>query len=64
MNYLGVLVDYFKSIRKGQLDASELLPIQSPFNKALVEIVEKIDEAEKTCEKLMILVNKRKILGE
>ena len=34
--------------------ASELLPEESPFDKALEEIVEKIDKAEKTCEKLMI----------
>ena len=37
-----------------QLVASELLPEQSPLDKALEEIVEKIDNAEKTCEKLMI----------
>ena len=54
-----------------QLAASELLPEQSPLDKALSsafssgfcsgnnfivteEIVEKIDIAEKTCEKLMI----------
>ena len=37
-----------------QLVSSELLPEQSPLDKALKEIVEKIDKAEKTCEKLMI----------
>ena len=37
-----------------QLAASELLPEQSPLDKALEEIVEKVDKAEKTCEKLMI----------
>ena len=37
-----------------QLAASELLPEQSPLDKALEEIIEKIDKAENTCEKLMI----------
>ena len=37
-----------------QLAASELLPKQSPLDNALEEIVEKIDKAEKTWEKLMI----------
>ena len=37
-----------------QLVASELLPEHSLFDKALEEIVEKIDKAEKTCQKLMI----------
>ena len=36
-----------------QLVASELLPEQSPLDKALEEIVEKIDKAEKTCQKLI-----------
>ena len=64
MSYLSVLVDYFKSKRKEQLAASEILPEQSPLDKALVEIVKKIEEAEKTCEKLMILMKKNKILEE
>ena len=37
-----------------QLAASKLLPEQSPLDKALEEIVAKVDKAEKTCEKLMI----------
>ena len=37
-----------------QLVASKLLSEQSPLDKALEEIVEKIAKAEKTCEKLMI----------
>ena len=37
-----------------QLVASELLSEQKPLDKAVKEIVEKIDKAEKTCEKLMI----------
>ena len=44
----------------GQLVASELL--QSPLDKSLEEIVEKIDKAEQTCKKLMILLEKSKIL--
>ena len=44
-----------------QLAASELLPEQSPFVKAIKEIGEKTDKAEKTCEKLMILMKKTKI---
>ena len=44
-----------------QLAASELLPEQSPFDKAIKEIGEKTDKAEKTCEKLMILMKKTKI---
>ena len=47
-----------------QLAASELLPKQSLLVKAQEEIVEKIDKAEKTCEKLMILIEKSKILEE
>ena len=47
-----------------QLVASELLLEQSALDKALKEIVEKIDEAEQTCEKLMILIEKSKILEE
>ena len=37
-----------------QLAASELLPEQSLLDKALEEIIEKIEKAENTCEKLMI----------
>ena len=37
-----------------QLATSELLTDQSPLDKALEEIVEKIDKAEKPYEKLMI----------
>ena len=37
-----------------QLVASELLPEQSPLDKALEEIVKKIDKGEKTCEKLIM----------
>ena len=44
-----------------QLAASELLPEQSPLDKAIKEIREKTDKAEKTCEKLMILMKKTKI---
>ena len=44
-----------------QLAASELLPEQSPFDKAIKEIGEKTDKAEKTCERLMILMKKTKI---
>ena len=47
-----------------QLAASELLPEQSPIDKALKEIIEKINEAEKSCEKLMILIQKTKLLKE
>ena len=44
-----------------QLAASELLPEQSPLDKAIEEIGEKIDKAEEICEKLMILMEKTKI---
>ena len=44
-----------------QLAASELLPEQSPLDKAIEEIGEKIDKAEEMCEKLMILMEKTKI---
>ena len=44
-----------------QLAASELLPEQSPLEKAIEEIGEKIDIREKTCQKLMILMEKTKI---
>ena len=39
---------------------------ESPLDKALKEIAEKIDKAEKTCEKLMlmILIEKTKLLEE
>ena len=49
-----------------QLAASELSCEQSLLDKALKEFVEKIDKAEKTCEKLMlmILIEKSKILEE
>ena len=49
-----------------QLAESELLPEQSVLDKALKEIVEKIDKAEKTCEKimLMILIEKTKSVEE
>ena len=47
-----------------QLAASVLLPEQSPLDKALEEIVEKIDKAEITCEKVMILIEKSRILEE
>ena len=49
-----------------QLAASELLPEQSLHDKALKEIAEKIDKAEKTSEKLMlmILMQKTKLLEE
>ena len=49
-----------------QLAASELLPQQIPLDKTLKKIVEKIDKAEKTCEKLllMILIEKTKLLEE
>ena len=55
---------YFSEFQ--QLAASELLPEQSPLDKALKEIVEKIDKTEKTCEKLMlmILIEKTKLLEE
>ena len=36
------------------LAARELLPEQSPPDKALEEIVKKINKAQKICEKLMI----------
>ena len=36
-----------------QLVGNELLPDQSLFDKALEEIVQKIDKAEKSCEKLI-----------
>ena len=44
-----------------QLAASELLPEQSPLDDAIKEIGEKIDKIEKTCEKLLILMEKTKI---
>ena len=49
-----------------QLTASELLSVQSLLDKALKEIIEKIDQGEKTCEKvmLMILTEKTKLLKE
>ena len=47
-----------------QLAASELLPEQSLLNKALEEIVEKIDKAEMTCKKVMILIEKSRTLKE
>ena len=47
-----------------QFTASKLLPEQSSLDKALKEIVENIDKAEKTCEKLMVLVGKTKLLEE
>ena len=60
-----VFSDHFiKSKRKKQLAVSTLKPEQNPLDKALKEIVEKIDEAEKTCEKLMIPIKKSRILKE
>ena len=51
------LVNYFiKSKRKEQLAASELLPEQSSLDKTLKEIVENNDKAEKSCEKLKIVI--------
>ena len=47
-----------------QLAASETSPEQSPIDKALEEIVEKTDEPEKTCEKLITLIKKSTILGK
>ena len=44
--------------------ASKLFPQQSLLDKALEKIVEKTDKAENTCEKLMILIEKSKILEE
>ena len=44
-----------------KLATNELLPEQSPLDKAIEEIGEKIDKVEKTCEKLMILMEKTKI---
>ena len=38
-------------------------PEHNPLDKALDEIVEKIDKVEKTCKKLIILIKKSKILG-
>ena len=43
-----------------QLAACELLPEQSPF-KTIEEIGEEIDKADKTCEKLMVLMETTKI---
>lgn len=64
-SYLGVLVDYFiKRKKKEELAASELLLEQSTLYKALDEIVEKIYKTEKMLEKLMILIEKSKILEE
>ena len=47
-----------------QLAASELLPEQSLLDKALEEIVEKIDKPEMTCKKVMILIEKSRRLEE
>ena len=47
-----------------QLAASELLPEQSLLDKALEEIVEKIDKPEMTCKKVMILTEKSRTLEE
>ena len=47
-----------------QIPASYLLPEQSPLDKVLKKIVEKIDKAEKTYEKLIILTEKTKLLEE
>ena len=48
------------------LAAGELLPEQSLLDKALKEIVETIYEAERSCEKLMlmIMIEKTKLLEE
>ena len=51
------MVNYFiKSKRKEQLAASELLPEQSSLDKTLKEIAENNDKAEKSCEKLKIVI--------
>ena len=51
------MVNYFiKSKRKEQLAASELLPEQSSLDKTLKKIVENNDKAEKSCEKLKIVI--------
>ena len=47
-----------------QIAASYLLPEQSQLDKVLKKIVEKIDKAEKTYEKLIILTEKTKLLEE
>ena len=46
------------------LSHSELLPEQSLLDKLLKEIGGKINKAGKTCEKLMILMEKTKIMKE
>ena len=64
-SYLGVLVDcYIKNERKEQLATTELSPEQSLLDKALEQIVEKINELEKSSEKLIILIQNSKILEE
>ena len=52
LKILAVVAYFIEDAR--ELAASELLPQQSPLDKALEQIVEKIDKTEKTCEKLMI----------
>ena len=48
-----------------RISASDLLAEQSPLDKALKEIVEKFDKAEKTCGKTNdILIENSKILEE
>ena len=49
---------------KEQLVASETSPEQSSLDKALEEIVEKTNEAAKTCEKLLTLIKNNMILGK
>ena len=46
-----------------QLTASELFPQQSPLDKELEEIEKKIDKTKKTCEKLMMLIEKSETLA-
>ena len=58
------MVQSFKNKMIEQLAASETSPEQSPIDKALEEIVEKTDEPEKTCEKLITLIKKSTILGK
>ena len=44
-----------------ELAASKLLPEQSPHDKTIEKIRESIDKADKTCERLMIMMEKTKI---
>ena len=57
---LSAVTAYFL-VNARELAASELSLQQSPLDKTIEEIGEKIEKAENICEKLMILMEKTKI---